>query len=351
MTHPSEGTGRLILPRCLVLTVIALMITGLLCARQAPSPPAAAEITPIKHTLGLYGLRGPESVAAARRTLPATVAIGDARAINGVQHTKDHINVIDISPQKIIYRAMCPSGPKSCHHLSNAEMKTLKRKIRQAVRQNFGDPSVIGYYLVDDYWFDMSEEIRAASHVIRALSPKTVLTCAFGLNVATTRMQNVGHKFSSKLVNYSPSWCDAIVIYSYSPPSDQPIDGHINWNMSSTLQLALTSLREHGWTPANGLLIGTPQAFNFNPRITRSPGPTGQEFRAVTGPMSLRTQVTAFCQAGAQSIIAYTWENKSPGEVTVLSNDPGLRKGLREGMSNCQDIWLRQMARPLADHI
>ena len=46
----------------------------------------------------------------------------------------------------------------------------------------------------------------------------------------------------------------------------------------------------------------------------------------------LREQTEAFCRAGAQSIIAFTWRNFSPlGSQKELSNDATLRAGLVEG--------------------
>lgn len=352
MSVPHERAGRKRVHKALLTGLGVLVVVGLVSAWLfSMDHRASNQASPIKHALGVYGLRSPQGAERANQSLGATIAVGNPDRIASSRRQQSPVKIIDSTPQKMLYRAMCPNGPRSCHHLSSNQMTRIKQRIVASVQKNIDNPAVLGYYLLDDYWFDMSAELKVISQAIKRIKPRATLLCAFGLNIATSEESTSVDRFRNKLVNYSPQWCNAVSIYSYSRSYSYPLRSSSDWSMSSTLELALHDLRNRGWRPTNGLLVGTPQAFNFNPRINRSTNARELEYRAVTTQQTLRTQVTAFCRAGAQAIIAYTWENGSPGRVAVLSNDPGLRKGLRQGMRNCQAIWLKQMARPLADHI
>lgn len=353
---PMNNTRERITPRRRrVRSVVALVIAVVLgvCAYVVitPSPPSAAPPKALDHTLGVFGVRTPRQAANAHRALDATVAVGTPEDLEARQSGEKRLKIIDHAPQNILYRAVCPHGRNSCHRLSHAELTKLKKRITHAVNQNQNDPAVVGYYLLDDYWFNMRPELKVVGRTIQRISPQSILGCGFGLHIETSKKSVDMAEFRTKLVNYSPNWCNAIMMYSYAPAFPNPFKGHVDWNMSSTLDTAIHELRDRGWSPTNGLLVGVPQAFNFNPRITRSHGSTKYAYRAVTNQQSLRSQVTAFCRAGASAIIAYTWDNLGEGRVQTLSNNVELRKGLREGMSNCQDIWLHETLQPLAGRI
>jgi hypothetical protein len=147
--------------------------------------------------------------------------------------------------------------------------------------------------------------------------------------------------FKRALQNYSPSWCDAVMVYSYAPAGTAPPDSRASydWAMSRTLPEALSALRAKGWQPSRSPLIGVPQAFGYAPRIP--PGTSSQpQYRSAPSSSELTAQVVAFCRAGAIAIVGYAWNDGAVGRVTELNNSVALQLGLLAGAQQChQDYW------------
>lgn len=228
-------------------------------------------------------------------------------------------------PQCVAVTTPCP--------ISAADRDYMLSQVRRILAYDQAQPSVVAYYILDDYpgnivgLLEQVHALVAASN--RALATPRPTVCGFGATLdyrpgpgqpfipATFERQ----KFENvELLNFSPKACDIVTLGVYARDGEPDSD----FAMKSLMPFMLSALRRHGWDPAREPLFGTPMAWGATP-------PTESQLREQTG---------AFCGAGAESIIAFTWANFSPlGSVSELSNDASLRAGLVEGLKDCRTIW------------
>ncbi len=139
------------------------------------------------------------------------------------------------------------------------------------------------------------------------------------------------------------------MLYSYAPGMAQPLDGTVEWDMHTVLPAGLQMLRDKGWDPTREPLIGTQQAYGYNPRTGKAGGPLASPgYRAIPTQAQLTSQITAFCNTGAVSILGYAWNDGSTykdsqgtvgqplAQIAELFNSPSLQAGMKQGISNCR---------------
>lgn len=300
----------------------------------------------LRHQAGVYALGDPSDVPIARRAINLRLVVGRFDATDSplmAAIDKAGVALVDREPQRMLYAAMCPSGPTSCAPLAPAAFEELRREIRDHVAQAWRDPQVAAFYLVDDYWISMRQELSQIAADIRRIAPEAPLMCALNTELVTSTRN--GGQFSSRAIdsslqNFSRAWCTAVLVYAYSPSSAVPISGMVDWSMQATMPPTLAAMRSAGWDPKRIPLIGTPQAFNVAPRTgTRARGPMAPQYRSITTSETLRVQTTAFCAYGASSIIGYAWDDGSQGTVQMLATAPALRAGFNAGIDNCRHMW------------
>jgi hypothetical protein len=124
------------------------------------------------------------------------------------------------------------------------------------------------------------------------------------------------------VANFTPAGCDAVALYPYQGGAAA------DFAMPDLLPHMLQRLESLGWDPATQPLIGVPQTFAFAPE---SP-PTSAQVIA---------QTTAYCAAGASSILFYAWNDADPGPKAQLFNTPTLRGAAASAIDHCQAIWAR----------
>lgn len=219
--------------------------------------------------------------------------------------------------------------------ISAADREYMLDHVKKLLADDRNQPSIVGYYILDDYpgnivgLLEQVHALIAASN--RTLSNPRPTVCGFGATLdfrsapgqpympATlerNQYENV------ELLNFSPKACDIVTLGVYARDGEPDSD----FSMTNLMPFLLGALRRHGWDPSREPLFGTPMAWG-------SVAPTEGQ---------LRTQVAAFCNAGAQSIVAFTWENFLPPEqLRELANDAKLRTGLVEGLKSCQSFWNR----------
>lgn len=219
--------------------------------------------------------------------------------------------------------------------ISAADRAYVLDHVKKLLAADRDQPSIVGYYILDDYpgnivgLLDQVHALVAASN--RGLATPRPTVCGFG---ATLDFRSApGQPFTPatferqkyenvELLNFSPKACDIVTLGVYARDGEPDSD----FSMKSLMPFLLGALRRHGWDPAREPLFGTPMAWG-------SVAPTESQ---------LRTQTAAFCDAGAQSIIAFTWENFPPaGDLRELANDADLRAGLVEGLKDCRAVWDR----------
>ncbi|MGN6413381.1 hypothetical protein [Flexivirga sp.] len=252
------------------------------------------------------------------------------------------LTVIDTSIHNALYRAVCPHGPASCHRLSPLEQAKLATKVTLTVERDEHNPAVAGYLLVDENPTDFAPELKMIAGTMRRLGAQIPTVCAVGRSLPASSHDDDGplqNAFERQLRNVSPQWCDAILLYGYAPLGSDPRPNHVDWTMSAELPKTLAKLRTTGWDPTVEPLIGVPQAFVFNPRVYVKGGKNYRDYFAIQSPAGLAQQTTAFCEAGADSVIAYAWNDSNRGGVSELGTNANLRQGFRQGLANCRRIW------------
>jgi hypothetical protein len=96
--------------------------------------------------------------------------------------------------------------------------------------------------------------------------------------------------------------------------------------MHDLLPYMLQRLRSLGWDPATQPLVGIPQTFAF-----------GQD--SPPTPEQVVAQTTAYCAAGAASILFYAWNDAEAGPKSQLFNTPALRQAAASAAQACHTIW------------
>lgn len=332
------------------LVVLLCCLTS--CAQRPHNPPTPSpspEASPLLHQLGAYAI-GP-GLAQLRRASSAgiTTIVGQTNRYSAdywrtVQSSR--IQIIDSSPQQMIYQAACPSGPASCHRLSQGQQSRLAAALSRHARNMASKKSISAYYILDDNWTNLRSVMPGVYTALHSADPRRPTVCAFSLPIADgadgSTVADSITKFRNSLENYSPRWCDGVMIYSYVPAkSPGPATSAYDWRMTTTLPIALQDLRNLGWNPTTQPLIGVPQAFGYVPRTGVRQKTFAPEYRSQPPSTALSAQVSSFCANGAKSIVAYAWNDGSTGHVYELSNSQALREGLRRGARTCRQKYWR----------
>jgi hypothetical protein len=124
-----------------------------------------------------------------------------------------------------------------------------------------------------------------------------------------------------------------IALYPYAANSGTgPNDpSQYDWSMKYLLPEMFNELQAHGWDSSAEPLIGMPQAFGYSSFVA----PTRAE---------LATQMTGYCNAGAVSLLLYSWNDGYPSTFPDASstepvNNSEMRAGIAEGLRQCQTYW------------
>lgn len=342
--------------RDLVLRLVSLTsVVALLCACSTGTPPpvkrkVAVNYSGLIHQFGAYGVgTDPEQVINASHLgigLVVGPPVASAPQYQQALRTSD-IRVIDNTPERMIYQVMCPSGfVSSCSTPSTARLGRLRHSLANYVRSKRTLSQIAAYYILDDYVPNIGSVLSSVYQTLRHTDPTRPLVCAFSLPVmpADADAASVASRisvFKRNLRNYSPKWCDAVMLFSYAPGSVSPkFGGPYDWGMTKTLPKALSVLRNRGWRQSSSPLIGVPQTFKFWPRQPAPGTPQSLQYREGPSTTELTTQVAAFCRAGATAIVAYAWRTAIQKTVFALYNSPAFQLGLLAGVEQCRrDFW------------
>jgi hypothetical protein len=264
-------------------------------------------------------------------------------------------------------------SPNSCVHTSARgcvitpqDIAKIRKAVMAELRRSARDNRVVGYYIQDDRIGNTRKLNQDIHKWVAQAGLHRPTICGFGgrLDVpgSGTWMRHLpnyaadiagrGRNFPpGKIDNYSPKGCDIVALYPFGPQATTrgdaaAIAAATDWKMAKAvwpcsrhnctlMNFYKYVLRQQGWTPATPI-IGFPQTFGVN--VLRSggqrfiwPQPTARQ---------LADETTAFCAAGAKSIIAFTWHDYDAGSTSPYENKK-LRAGLVAGVRSCHTIWNR----------
>lgn len=204
----------------------------------------------------------------------------------------------------------------------------------------------MAYWILDDYpggdispvLEKMHDMIVASNNDPASSFPRPTL-CGFGGQILPLRDKHPtptdSHMsyFAKSLTNFSASYCDMVALYPYAANSGTGINdpSQFDWSMKYLLLEMFKELQDHGWDSAVEPLIGMPQAFGYSNFVA----PTETD---------LVTQMTAYCNSGAVSLLVYSWDDGYPSAVpdgpsSEPVNTPYMRAGISQGLRECQRYW------------
>lgn len=313
--------------------------------RPTLEPASSTRVPDLTHVAGAFGVNDFRDLGLARSigvTLVMANYSPEHQDFNRVAEAQG-IHLLDTWVQKQLYQAYCPRGLSACHGLDPVQRQTLLTAVRDHVALSARSPSVAGYYLTDDYVIDMSDTLPAIADIIRDITERpTVCGLAMPLASPAADATTPPRSVLRSLTNYSPDWCQAILLYSYGPITSYRTQTSVDQSMETVLPPTLQALVARGWDPGENPLIGGPQAFGFNPRVSAPGRPlSSPEWATVPTQAELQTQIESFCRLGATSIIAYAWQDGSTGDVSELADDPSLQAGFIAGLNSCRRNYWR----------
>lgn len=330
---------------CIFLTVL---IVGCRATSQADQQQPAPRGSPdrLRHLAGVYALTSTTDLALASQAgMQLIIGPQNYRTRPFLVAAEQHrMGVLDSWIQARIYTSYCPGYQPPCRAPSAQQSKALLTDVRHHLEQARGGNIVMGYYLTDDYAGDFAPTLQAVAVLINQIDPQPT-ACALFLpltyEVSGRRTKFDRAAFDRSLQNYSPTWCDAVLLYGYGPIRLAPLAGSVDWTMTDVLGPALAALEAAGWDPDTSPLIGVPQAFGFAPRTTTANGSALKTPEYATAPTrwQMSQQIVAFCAAGASSIIGYAWNDGSRGAVSELGNSATLRAGFTDGLKICRSNY------------
>lgn len=255
--------------------------------------------------------------------------------------------VIDSQPSNIVYATLCSKGAQGCHAATSTDLATIQRRTMTALTSAVAkSTATAAWYVLDDYRFaSFATALQMIHSTLRAAGDSRPTVCGFGLHLARIGDQADATQalkaFRATLINYSPRWCDIVMIYSQPPGMRYAVpSSSYDWTLSSILPQALSMLRQRGWSPATQPLFASPATFGYIPRQ----GAGQVEYRSLPTATELTQEIKAYCAIGATSIVGYVWRDASlqpNGQPEPeLWNTPSLRIVLTSATRDCRaEYW------------
>jgi len=243
---------------------------------------------------------------------------------------------------------VCPPNPVSGQcAISSVDEQSILNSVQLILNQTSQDPSVIGYWILDDTPGDVHTIIQKI-HDLVANSNKTSIfprpaICGLGggLDYKSNSSQpyfSYGNVAVDSMINISPTACDAIGLYLYgsAPINDRSL---IDWSMKNILPQVFAVLRSRGWDQSKQPLIALPHTFDM-------PVTPGWYYVMPTA-ADVAMQTEAYCKAGAIALLPYAWHTSISGSEHALWNSPDLVSGFKQGVQACQNKYWNISSTPV----
>jgi hypothetical protein len=223
--------------------------------------------------------------------------------------------------------------------LSTGDQSAIVEAAVAHLKQVAGDPGLVAFWILDDYPHgNISDTLKALHDVVKqgnaTGSVQRATICGIGGSLDARHAAqdrdftpNRGYTEQS-LVNISPEACDLVSPYFYgTAPKDDP--QLIDWSMKDLMPYFLQRLSDRGFDTAAPLLLPVSHAFSY-----RAPNGT---FWVSPRPGDIATQMKAYCDAGAFSMLFFTWQSHDADRS--YSNDDAIREGVQTGRGECLSRW------------
>jgi hypothetical protein len=316
-----------------------------------PATPAVFKLWP--HVSGRVGSYD----APTTQDLTEMAADGLSMVLSGVGNpspmetamVNDNVIQIDPYPWELIAEYGCAdyfAGQSASCKISDSASIWILSQLQAHLAAQADNSNVVAYWFLDDYpggdqtalLQKMHDLLVASNNAPYASFPRPAM-CGFGGHVAPLVDTNITDAdplmsdFETALTNFSPRYCDLVALYPYATnygvgPNDP---SQYDWSMTYMLPAMYEDLEKRGWNPSTEPLVGVPQAFGWGNYVA----PTGAD---------ITTQMTAYCEAGAVALLAYSWEDSyalaNPnGSFTEPVNSADMRAGLARGLTRCLSYW------------
>jgi hypothetical protein len=321
------------------LTTIFLALCGPPSARAAEWPQIYGEAGSYSGKATPDEIRDLASLGFHLHVGPGSSWRVDSKLLQAMTATRSRY--IDAQAWRII-RKVCgiPAAGKRCE-LSEARTRAVLAELKTYLEETADSPHIAGYWVLDDNpGADIRSVLDEAHKLVqeanaRAHIPKPTV-CGFGGRLdllADTQPPAVRYgSLNRALTNYSPAACDIVALYPYSSARIGTSPDAVDWSLRRLLPYFFEELRRRGWSAEAQPFIGMPQAFYYDPK---------PPLRVATVPVrsqDIATQMRAYCEAGAISILFYTWHDSNEAWHEG-HNTPLIRDGLRDGLRDCRAIW------------
>jgi hypothetical protein len=224
--------------------------------------------------------------------------------------------------------------------LSTSDQTAIVEAATAHLKQVAADPGLVAFWILDDYPHgDISATLKALHDVVKrgnatgGLQRATI--CGIGGSVdakhaAQDQQFTPDRGYTERsLVNISPEACDLVSPYFYgTAPTDDP--QLIDWSMKDLMPYFLQKLKDKGFNTRAPLLLPVSHAFSYR-------APSGTNFWVAPRPGDIATQMKAYCDAGAFSILFFTWQSHDADRSYF--NDDAIREGVQKGRAECLSRW------------
>jgi hypothetical protein len=238
------------------------------------------------------------------------------------------------------YASQTASGAALSCKLSDADNSVILSEVSARLELLKHDPSVVGYWVLDDYPFgDITPTLMAIRAMVQQANTETgfdrPLVCGIGGSLDHRNVPGgpieADHRYTQEaLINVSPAVCDIVAPYFYGEAlANDPT--WIDWSMQSLMPWFVAALQDRGFTEP--VILPIVHAFS-------SPAVATLVYVEPT-PADMAAQAGSYCAQGAISLLFFTWqspelEQSFPGQVHTYVNDANLRVGVSAATEACR---------------
>jgi len=229
--------------------------------------------------------------------------------------------------------------PHACV-MSAADEDQIVAKASAYLRTVEKDPALAGLWILDDFPDgDVTSVLYRLRNLVHQSNARSGFdrptVCGVGGTLDYKRSPADAsfirdHNYMDQaLRNVFPAACDIVSPYFYAGAfADDP--RLVDWSMHDLLPYFEQALSARGYDMSSRILLPIAHAFAFH-------AAGGASYFVTPRPQDIATQMTAYCDSGAISMLFFTW--RSADADRSYANDANLREGVQQGLAACRRGW------------